>query len=96
MFAGGCSLDAAEAVLGGAGALDLVASLIDKSLVRNEPGPGGESRLRMLETIRAYGQEQLTASGELDTLRARHATYFHALLKPSHGRRSTCRPRTGW
>jgi non-specific serine/threonine protein kinase len=83
VFAGGCSLDAAESVLGGAGALDLVASLIDKSLVRNEPGLGGESRLRMLETIRAFGLEQLAASGEQDTLYASHASYFHTLLKPA-------------
>jgi non-specific serine/threonine protein kinase len=84
VFAGGCSLDAADAVLAEPDALDLVASLIDKSLVRNEPGPGGETRLRMLETIRAFGAEQLGASNDASAARDRHAAYFLSLVKPSH------------
>ncbi|HEY3057516.1 MAG TPA: LuxR C-terminal-related transcriptional regulator, partial [Chloroflexota bacterium] len=82
VFAGGCSLDAAEAVLDQPGALDLLASLLDKSLVRNEPGQAGTSRLRQLETIRAFGLEQLADSGESDMVRARHAAYYLALARP--------------
>ena len=46
------------------------------------PEPGGEPRFTMLETIREYGLEQLTASGEADTMRARHATWCLALVAP--------------
>ncbi len=56
---------------------DLLASLIDKSLL--QPIDGGR-RLRMLETIREYGTERLAESGELAAVRARHATHFAAVL----------------
>ncbi len=39
------------------------------------------ARLRMLETIREYAMEQLLASGELDTIRWRHGTYYLALAE---------------
>ncbi len=83
VFAGGCTLEAAEAVCNAGGDLgseiiDGVASLIDKSLLRQvEPG-GSEPRLAMLQTIREYAQERLNESGELDALRRRHAEFFLA------------------
>ncbi len=83
VFAGGCTLEAAEAVCNAEGdlgseILDGVASLIDKSLLRQvEPG-GSEPRLAMLQTIREYALERLTNSGELDALRRRHAEFFLA------------------
>jgi predicted ATPase/DNA-binding CsgD family transcriptional regulator/Tfp pilus assembly protein PilF len=86
VFAGGCTLEAAEAVCNAEGEqgneiLDGVASLIDKSLLRQvEPG-GSEPRLAMLQTIREYALERLTNSGELDTLRRRHAEFFLALAE---------------
>jgi predicted ATPase/DNA-binding CsgD family transcriptional regulator len=86
VFAGGCTLDAAEAVCNAQGdlgseILDGVASLIDKSLLRQvEPG-GSEPRLAMLQTIREYALERLTNSGELDALRRRHAEYFLAMVE---------------
>ena len=46
--------------------LDLVESLIDSSLIRQEEPPGGDARFGMLETIRAFGLEMLAASGERD------------------------------
>src|SRR4029453_11075097 len=52
VFVGGCSLDDAEAVTGAN--LDLVASLIEKSLLRHEGG-----RITMLETLREYALERL-------------------------------------
>jgi predicted ATPase len=74
VFAGGCTLDAAEAVAHAE--LDLLAALVQKSLVRHS----GE-RFWMLETIRDYGLERLDARGETDALRRRHAEWFLALAE---------------
>ena len=81
VFAGGFTLEAAEAVADpardlGIDAFDGVASLVDHSLLRPEEGPGDEPRFRMLETIHEFGLELLEASGERDELRRRHALYF--------------------
>jgi predicted ATPase/DNA-binding CsgD family transcriptional regulator len=84
IFVGGCTLEAAEAVCGmphDDALLGTVTSLIDKSLLRSIPQPDGEPRLALLETIREYGLEQLTLSGEADALRRRHAHYFVALAE---------------
>ena len=65
--------------------LDGVASLVAKSLVgrRESPRPGQdpEPRFAMLETIREFGIEQLTKSGEADEIRRRHAEYCVALAE---------------
>ncbi|GAB4207598.1 MAG: hypothetical protein OHK0022_36070 [Roseiflexaceae bacterium] len=61
--------------------LDLIASLIDKSLLLRHSGNDQEYRFTMLETIRAYALEQLHASGEERTVRARHAAYYLALAE---------------
>src|SRR5690348_5945267 len=71
IFVGGCTLEAAEAVCSAAAdlslpALDLVASLLDKSLLQQSDRGGDEPRLLMLETIREYGLETLADSGELE------------------------------
>jgi predicted ATPase len=68
IFAGGCTLEAAEAVCHAAGEitvsiLDGVASLIDNSLLQQTEQRGNEPRLHILETIREYGLERLEASG---------------------------------
>ncbi|CAA9541854.1 MAG: Adenylyl cyclase class-3/4/guanylyl cyclase / Disease resistance domain-containing protein / Tetratricopeptide repeat-containing protein / Transcriptional regulator, LuxR family, partial [uncultured Thermomicrobiales bacterium] len=78
VFAGGCTLEAAEAV-GRAGAgprldvLAVLASLVDHSLLRRDAGVDGEPRFGMLETVREFGLEQLTASGEEAAVRDAHA-----------------------
>jgi predicted ATPase len=69
VFAGGCTLDAAEQIC--AADLDALQSLADKSLIRSDDG-----RFRMLETIREYAFERLEESGELEELRGRHADHF--------------------
>jgi predicted ATPase/transcriptional regulator with XRE-family HTH domain len=56
--------------------LDLLASLLDKSLLRRDVGPGGELRFRMLETVRVYALERLATSGEVDNARLRHAIFY--------------------
>ncbi|MEA2512311.1 MAG: hypothetical protein QOJ59_1798, partial [Thermomicrobiales bacterium] len=60
--------------------LDGIASLVDASLLRREEREE-EPRYRMLETVREYGQEQLAASGELETVRRAHALHFLSLAE---------------
>jgi non-specific serine/threonine protein kinase len=83
VFAGGFSLEAAEAVCaGGAVAepevLELLLRLVDKSLVVVEECARGELRYRLLETLRQYGRELLTVRAEMTQMRERHAEYFLA------------------
>ncbi len=100
VFHGGCTLEAVEAVcnsdgvLAGAG-MAAVAALVDKSLLNQEQGSDGEPRFRMLETIREYAQERLEESGEVETLRRRHAHVF-ATLAGQHDLRSRKTPNESW
>jgi predicted ATPase len=84
-FAGGATLGAIEAVVFDPGeradALDAIASLVDKSLVRQETQEDGEPRFRMLETIREYALEQLDARGEAERQRERHAAWVLAFAE---------------
>ncbi|MDQ3875521.1 MAG: tetratricopeptide repeat protein, partial [Actinomycetota bacterium] len=85
VFAGGCTLDAAEAVCEGAeersgDVLDGVASLVEKSLL-GWSERGGEPRFEMLETIREYARERLAESGEAEALALKHADYFLRLAE---------------
>jgi predicted ATPase len=61
------------------GALDLLASLAEKSLVRQAETGEGEPRFQMLETIRQYGLELLRSLGEAPAVRRRQLHYFLAL-----------------
>lgn len=77
VFAGGCTLEAAEAVCGrGADVVDRVGSLVDKSLLRARRSEGAEPRLLMLQTIREYAHERLAELGCEDELRTAHARYY--------------------
>jgi non-specific serine/threonine protein kinase len=85
VFAGGCTLDAAEGVAADGGdAFDGVVSLLETSLLRQEEGPDGEPRYLMQETIREFGLERLAESGETDAVRARHAAWCLALTKEAY------------
>ena len=78
VFMGGFTLEAAERVAG-AGELDVlegIASLVDRSLLREAEEAGGEPRFSMLETIREFAREQLAQAGEEDQLLNRHALEF--------------------
>jgi predicted ATPase/class 3 adenylate cyclase len=86
VFAGGCTLDAAEAVCNAGGdlgidPLDGVESLIAKSLVRQEDAGEGEPRLLMLGTIMEYGLDRLDASAEGESVREQHARFFLELAE---------------
>jgi predicted ATPase len=88
VFAGGATLQAIEDVCGGD--LDLVESLVDKSLVRRD----GE-RFAMLETIRDYAAERLAECGEEAPFRRRHAMHFLAVAERVEAEQLDAGP-TGW
>ncbi|HET6319470.1 MAG TPA: LuxR C-terminal-related transcriptional regulator, partial [Chloroflexota bacterium] len=84
-FASGWTLNAAEHVcaddhLPAADVLDALSGLTRKSLVVSEQFTG-EVRFRLLETVRAFAWEQLQGGREVDTMRARHATYYLGLAE---------------
>jgi predicted ATPase/DNA-binding SARP family transcriptional activator len=80
VFAGGFSLEAAQAVGGegvGEDVLETLAHLAEKSLVEVEdPAEAVEGRFRLLETIRQYAREKLMEAGEAEQVRDRHLAYF--------------------
>ena len=66
--------------------LDGIASLVDKSLLRQEEplGLNGEPRFVMLQTIREFGLERLSESGEEAVARG-HAAHYATLMTRSRG-----------
>jgi non-specific serine/threonine protein kinase len=81
VFAGGWSLEAAEAVCADeripqSDVLDLLAELVSQSLVVADEVGDGARRYGMLETVRQYGRERLQAASEADAVHLRHAAYF--------------------
>ncbi|MBC5804524.1 MAG: tetratricopeptide repeat protein [Candidatus Eremiobacteraeota bacterium] len=92
------SLDVAGQVCAGAtldelAVLDLLSSLVDKSLVQAEP-VGGEIRYRLLESTRQYAREKLLASGESDALARAHASAYAQLAERVEGAWPTSADRT--
>jgi predicted ATPase/Tfp pilus assembly protein PilF len=74
VFAGGCTLEAAVTVCGAE--LDLLQSLVDKSLVRHTA-----ERFSMLETIREFALEQLEETGGGEDMRQRYSACFLELAE---------------
>jgi predicted ATPase/class 3 adenylate cyclase len=86
VFRGGFTLEAAEEIGAGGGVeeldvLDLLVSLVDKSMVLGGAGAGGPGRYHLLETLRQYAVGKLTDTGEADDVRARHADFFLRLAE---------------
>jgi predicted ATPase len=93
VFAGGCTLDAAEAVCGSgpsdaeangdysSAVFDGLTSLVDKSLVYLHDGPDGEQRFMLLETVREFGLDQLRASCEMESVARAHGQYYLRLIE---------------
>lgn len=95
VFAGGFTLAAAEAVCAGDGLerhhiFDLVAQLVDKSLVVADVDSGADTvgRFTLLETVRTYAAGKLAESGDADTTRLRHYEFFSDLAKLEPARTS--------
>jgi len=90
VFADGFTLDQAERICALDGiaeedVLDLVAGLVDKSLVLVDTS-AGEARYRLLETVRQYARERLVANGEEDIVRQRHTVYFLEVAEDAYPR----------
>ncbi|PCG85005.1 AfsR family transcriptional regulator [Streptomyces sp. WZ.A104] len=92
VFAGGCSLAAAEEVCSlpapddgvAVGSLDVAAllgSLVDKSLVVAAPGEDAEMRYRLLETVGEYAAERLAEAGERDAVERRHLVHYREFAR---------------
>jgi len=89
VFAGGWTLEAAEEVCVGQDdtlpydVLDLLTQLVNKSLVVviTEGSQSGETRYRMLETIRQYAREKLLEAGDGEVIRDQHLAYFAKLVE---------------
>jgi predicted ATPase/DNA-binding SARP family transcriptional activator len=83
VFTGGAGLDAvAEVCLDGDAALDLLARLVDASLVRVE---GGErTRYRLLETVRQYAAAKLADDPDADDVRRRHAHHYFTVAESAN------------
>jgi predicted ATPase/DNA-binding CsgD family transcriptional regulator/transcriptional regulator with XRE-family HTH domain len=78
-FAGGCSLEAAEAVCAPDMDLDVLkglAALVEKNLLRHDVEPGNVHRFRLLETIRDFALDKFARSSEAEATLRRHAMYF--------------------
>jgi predicted ATPase/DNA-binding SARP family transcriptional activator len=85
VFAGSFALEAAETVTAGDDVAerevaDLIARLVDKSLVLAEEGAGGY-RYRLLEPMRQYAHERLVEAGEAAELEARHNAFYLELAR---------------
>jgi predicted ATPase/class 3 adenylate cyclase len=86
LFVDGWTIEAAEALCQETGHADLdvlnsLSALLDNSLIQASDEGTEEPRFQMLQTVREFGLEQLTASGALEKTRAAHACYFLTLAE---------------
>ncbi|HQZ81855.1 MAG TPA: tetratricopeptide repeat protein [Pyrinomonadaceae bacterium] len=83
VFAGGFTIDSAEAVGAERGGeiLDTVSSLLDKNLIERINQQSGDPRFRMLVVVREFALEKLEQSGTSEDVRRRHAVYFAQLVE---------------
>ena len=85
VFVGGFGADAALAIAPGL-TLDVFARLVDKSVIVVRASPRGQTRYRLLETVRHYAFELLAEAGELDAARDRHLRHWTPLADAPHER----------
>jgi len=89
VFAGGWTLEAAEAVASGEGVkedgvLNLLSNMVNKSLIVAEATGKGRVRYRMLEPVRQYSSKHLEEGGEVEAIRRAHAGFFLALAEEAY------------
>ena len=87
VFAGGCDVEAAEAVCDAA--LNTIQLLIERSLLRQAGEPGEESRYVMLETVREFALERLDERPDAVQHHLRHAEYFLRLTETADEHRTS-------
>ena len=80
VFAAGFDLEAASAVCSPDGA-DVLAALVDRSLLAVQEASQGSPRYRMLETIREFAAQRLAQTGEVDLIHTRHRDHYLALAE---------------
>ncbi|MGE3796322.1 MAG: NB-ARC domain-containing protein, partial [Thermomicrobiales bacterium] len=91
VFGGGATLDAIASVAGHGAPigefeiLDVVATLVDQSLLIQDQSPGHEARFLMLETIREFAISELATAEDIDRIRDAHAAYFLKVAEYSAG-----------
>ncbi len=83
VFAGGFTIDSAEAVGAERGGeiLDTISSLLDKNLIERVNQQGGDPRFRMLVVVREFALEKLELTGTGQEVRHRHAWFFAQLAE---------------
>lgn len=86
VFAGGCTIAAAEVVCETAFGSDVaavtsIASLVEQSLLQRDADRVDQPRVRMLQSVRQFGWEQLRINGELEAVRREHAAHYLALAE---------------
>jgi predicted ATPase len=89
VFEGSFALDAAEAICGADGVpsvFDGISSLVDKALLRPDHARPGQPRFAMLQVVREYAIQRLSATGEADRLRERHAEFYRRLTAEAGAR----------
>jgi predicted ATPase/DNA-binding SARP family transcriptional activator len=91
VFTGGCAPEDAEAVCPGGGidaadVVDLLTSLVDRSLVVAVDDPLTGRRHRLLESVADYARQRLSEAGEAHVLRGRHLDHYAALARRYAGR----------
>jgi predicted ATPase/class 3 adenylate cyclase len=89
VFSGGRTLEVIDAICDAEGDLPVdtfegVSSLMDKSLLRQEEGPGGEPRFVMLETVHEFAREKLKERSEAGEIQRTHAQYFLTLAEEAY------------
>ncbi|MGH2428124.1 MAG: ATP-binding protein [Candidatus Limnocylindria bacterium] len=94
VFEGGCTLEAAEVVC--EADLDVVQSLVDRSLVQRVAEADRPPRFTMLESIAQFAAERLTESGEAPDIRARHAAWARDLAERVDQQLAAGEPEERW
>jgi non-specific serine/threonine protein kinase len=95
VFQGGRTIESAEAICApglSIPVIDGLESLLNKSLLYQEEGLGGEPRFLMLETLHEYAREKLAQSGEVVRFQRRHAEYFTRFAEQAEAKISGAEP----